>query len=345
VRGFGRLERQRQHEFRDSSSTISQAGRTPADAKGKRNGHLLAVGCEHENLYPPLREADLARKFFAAREIKWWKSSRSGDNVKVDGPTRNLASSQIACVNFLLPLAQEPEALLAILREIDADVTQVEALIYPSPATGDELVSPVEFEWVGLDSCLEGGSGTRGANTTSVDALMVGTTDAGTRRAYLFEWKYVEQYIGAEYLGEGKSGETRRRRYTDLYANPASRFNGQIPMEELFHEPFYQIMRLCLLADKMVRDEEFGVSEAKVVVVCPEGNDDYRKTITSPALEKRFPDAGSVDCVIQAALEDPSSFRLLSPEDLVAAVRKIDRTATTSEWLAYQEERYGYVGA
>ena len=312
------------------------------DDKGKRNGHLLAVGHEDENLYPSLRAANVARQFFAARRIKWWKSSRSGDDTDTDGPTRNLASSQIACVNFLLPLAQTPEALLAILRKIDADVIRVEMLEYQSRDTGVALVSPVEFEWVGLGSCLEGGAGTRGSNTTSVDALMVGTTKAGTRRAYLFEWKYVEEYVGAEYLGEGKSGDTRRRRYAGRYAAPDSRFNGKIPLDELFYEPFYQIMRLGLLADKTAQDEEFGVSEAKVVVVCPEGNDAYRETITSPTLRKRFPNTASAEAVVEAALRDSSSFTMTSPEKLVEAVRESNAAESASDWLAYQHERYGY---
>ena len=342
MKTFGRQQRKSQHTFRDSSSTVSEPGRSPSDDKGKRNGHLLAVGHEGDNLYPLLREDDIARKFFAARGIKWWKSYRSGDNTDIDGPTRNMASSQIACVNFLLPLAEEPEALLAVLREVDSDVVRVEMLRYPCRDTGTTLSSRVEFEWVGLHSCLEGGPGTRGANTTSVDALMVAETAQGIRRAYLFEWKYVEEYIGAEYLGDGKSGETRRRRYSDLYSSPASRFNGKVPMEELFYEPFYQIMRLGLLADKMVRDQEFRVSEAKVVVVCPEGNDDYRKTITSPALRERFPNAGSVEEIIHAALRDPATFRLTSPENPVAVVRKSSTAGAVSEWLAYQQERYGY---
>ena len=342
MKTFGRQQRKRQHAFRDSSSTVSGPGRSPLDDKGKRNGHLLAVGYEDDNLYPLLREDDIARKFFAARGIKWWKSSRSGDNTDTDGPTRNMASSQIACVNFLLPLAGAPEALLAILREIDPDVLRVENLEYLSRDTGAPLSSSVDFEWVGLDSCLEGGPGTRGANTTSVDALMVGVTEAGVRRGYLFEWKYIEEYIGAEYLGDGKSGETRRRRYTERYASGDSRFNGKVPLEEFFYEPFYQIMRLGLLADKMAQDEEFGISEAKVVVVCPEGYDAYRETITSPALRVRAPNATSVEEVVQAALREPASFKITSPEKLVAAVRESDAEGSASDWLAYQHERYGY---
>jgi len=342
VSTFGRQERQRQQRFRDSSPAVSPKGRVPTDEKGLRNGHLLAPGYEDENLYPALRERDIAKKFFAARGIKWWKSSRSGDDTDTDAPTRNLASSQIACVNFLLPLAQNLEALLAILRAVDADVVGVEMLEYPSRDTGLALSSSVDFEWVGLDSCLEGGAGTRGANTTSVDALMVGETAQGIRRAYLFEWKYVEEYIGAEYLGDGKPGETRRRRYAERYASADSRFSGLVPMEELFYEPFYQIMRLGLLADKMVQDKEFGASEVTVVVVCPQGNNAYRETITSPALSERFPAATTVEEVVQASLQNATSFAITSPEKLVAAVRKSDAAESVPDWLAYQRERYGY---
>lgn len=342
MKNFGTQARQRQKQFRDTSPTVSLEGRSPTDDKGRRNGHLLALGHENENLYPSLRDPASAGAFLAARGIHWWRSSRSGDDTNVNGPTRNMASSQIACVNFLLSLADTPEALLSMLREIDGDVREVSTLVYTPRGAEMAVSSPVEFEWVGLDTCLEGGPGTRGANTTSVDALMVGVTSTGVRRAYLFEWKYVEEYIGAEHLGDGSSGDTRRRRYAELYARPESRFNGQVPMEELFYEPFYQIMRLGLLADKMVHDKEFGITEAKVVVVCPEGNNDYRKTITSPALRERFPSAGSVEGIIHAAIREPASFKLSSPEKLVAAVRKSSAAEAVSKWLAYQQERYGY---
>ena len=56
---------------------------------------------------------------------------RSGDAKGQDGPTRNLASSQVACVNFLLPLARRPAALLALVRQLDPEVVAVEPI--PDP--------------------------------------------------------------------------------------------------------------------------------------------------------------------------------------------------------------------
>ena len=122
---FGKRARQCQAHFRDMSPTISQDGRQPNDDKGKRNGYLLALCHEIENLYPPLRSEQGARQFFKDRHVHWWRSSRSGDDMSRNAPTRNMASSQIACVNFLLPLASIPRALLVLLQGIDGDVQEI----------------------------------------------------------------------------------------------------------------------------------------------------------------------------------------------------------------------------
>ena len=306
------------------------------DDKGQRHGHLLAHGFECENLYPDLRNEDGALKFFADRGIKWHRSNRSGDTRGRQGPTRNLASSQVACVNFLLPLREIPGALTAVARAIDDDVHEVLAIPYKG------LESLVEIEWIGLDDhpLEEGAAPTRGANVTSVDAFMVSETTTG-RRAYLMEWKYVEEYRMGDDKGKGNPGETRRRRYAPLYCADYSSFNGRVPMGELLYEPFYQIMRLRLLADRMVACKELGVSEAKVVVVVPECNSAYRERITSPALARRFPTIRTVEEVVRETLTVPKkAFATVSTETLVDAVASECGDAS-SDWIAYQQERYG----
>ena len=327
---FGDEARKRQACFRTISSTISPGGRSPKDDKGLRHGHLLAHGFEHENLYPSLRGEDGALKFFEEREIKWHRSHRSGDTPGGEGPTRNMASSQVACVNFLLPLLEIPGALTAVARAIDDDVVHI------VPIYHECLESQVEFEWIGLRPLEEGAAPTRGANVTSVDAFMIGRTSAGLR-AYLIEWKYTEDYpVGAD-KGKGKPGETRRGRYAPLYCADYSSFNGRIPMDELLYEPFYQIMRLRLLADRMVKNRELGISDAKVVVVVPNGNTAYRDTITSPGL----PDLGTVEEVVRATLKEPDrAFATISPEDLLSAVER-ECGDSTYRWATYQRERYG----
>ena len=94
---FGAIERKRQAAFRKGLTT-------PTDPIGLRHDYLLALGCEEENLFPTLRGENGAPRYFADRDIKWWQARVSGDASDGKRPTRNMASSQIACVNFLLPL-------------------------------------------------------------------------------------------------------------------------------------------------------------------------------------------------------------------------------------------------
>ena len=341
--GFEHSAKERQHRFRDASPTISEGGSQQADDKGLRNPHLLALGCEEDNLYPAIRGTGGAVGFFGERNIKWWKNARSGDDTKVDGPTRNMASSQVACVNFLLPLARIPGALSAVLRALDDDVRAVVDIHH------EDRIATVEFEWLGIPRSLEGGT-TRGAQNTSVDAFLIAETLTGRRRAYLLEWKYVEQYLRTrpEFKGEGKSGDTRRRRYAAPYHASFSSFKpGTAPdMDDFLYEPFYQIMRQRLLADRMAQQNELEVDEAKVVVVVPEDNRAYRalsdgRAVTSPPLARRFPHLGTVEEVMRASLKDPETqFKMVSPSLLLEGVVR-SLPDETVEWANYWRERYG----
>ena len=341
--GFERAAKVRQHDFRDGSPTISDDAKQPTDDKGIRNPHLLALGYEVENLFPGIRGAGGAIDFFGERGIKWWKSSRSGDNTKLDGPTRNMASSQVACVNFLLPLSGIPGALTAVLRALDGDVRSVVNIDHQG------RTFPVEFEWLGIPRSLEGGT-TRGAQNTSVDSFLVAETVSGRRRAYLLEWKYVERYLGTrpDFKGEGQAGDTRRLRYTEPYRAPFSSFNPESApdLDDFLYEPFYQIMRQRLLADRMVQQGELEVDEATVVVVVPEGNWAYRtvsdgRTTTSPLLARRFPQLDTVEAVMRASLKDPEAqFGMVAASLLLESVVR-SLPDETVEWANYWRERYG----
>ena len=300
---FEQAAKQRQSSFLESSPTISEDGRRPTDAQGLRNSHLLALGYELENLYPGIRGAGGAVDFFAERNITWSNGSQKGGDLPANGPTRNMASSQVSCVNFLLPLAGIPGALTAVMRALDDDVRSVVDIQF------ETRTSPVEFEWIGVPHSLEKGT-TRGAHNTSVDAFLVADTAAGRRRAYLLEWKYVERYLSGspKFKGEGRPGDTRRLRYTGLFQASHSSFNPAVvpDLDDFLYEPFYQVMRLRLLADRMVQEKELEVDEAKVVVVAPEDNWAYRAvfdggTTTSPLLARRFPDLHTVEAVMRAS--------------------------------------------
>ena len=340
--GFERSAKGRQRLFRDGSPTISERGRSPADDKGLRHPHLLPIGCETDNLFPGIRGDGGAIDFFRERRMAWWSNPASGDLGRADKPTRNMASSQVACVNFLLPLVGIPGALLSLLRALDDDVVAVVNIPH------DGHTSDVEFEWIGLGHSLEGGT-TRGSQNTSIDAFLVALTTAGKRRAYLLEWKYVERYLSArpEFKGEVPRGETRRLRYAERFRSPLSSFNSTtVPdLDDFLYEPFYQIMRQRLLADRMVQECELEIDEAKVVVVVQEENWAYRtvtdgRTTASPLLVGRFPELETVEAVMRASLEAPDAqFDMVAPSVLLDAV-SLDLPEETAEWAGYWRDRY-----
>lgn len=330
------LVRAGQARFLASSTTISSGARRPIDQIGQRHRHLLALGHEEENLYPSLRGSNGAIEFFRARNIKWWQGLASGDALGSNGPTRNLASSQLACVNFLLPLTQIPGSLEAALSTIDEEVESVVSLCY------EGFNSTVEFEWTGLDGPLEAtANATRGCRVTSGDALVVANTGS-RRRGYLMEWKLAESYENAESKGDGAKGDERRKRYAALYSAPDSSFNAVAQLDDWLYEPLYQLMRLRLLADRMVRSREFGVDDVKVVVVCPSENTAYLRNITSDAFKFKLPNAKSLADVMYATLRSPGGFSVVSPAQLIGGVRRSVVGPEVDDWCAYHAERYGW---
>ena len=172
--GFENTAKRRQQQFRDASPTISDRGRSPTDDKGTRYPHLLALGCEADNLFPGIRGDGGAIDFFRQRRMAWWFNPASGDRGRADKPTRNMASSQVACINFLLPLAAIPGALLSLLRAIDDDVYSVVNISH------DGHASDVEFEWIGLGQSLEGGR-TRGSHNNEHRCLPDSRDDGGKK--------------------------------------------------------------------------------------------------------------------------------------------------------------------
>ena len=114
-------------------------------------------------------------------------------------------------------------------------------------------------------------------------------------------------------------------------------------MRELLYEPFYQLMHLHLLADRMVANREVDITDAKVVVVVPEGSSKYRERITSPPLAKRIPQHKTVSDLMRVALKDPdATFASVCPSVLLEAVERKCDSESILDWIAYQRRRYGF---
>jgi len=206
----------------------------------------------------------------------------------------------------------------------------------------------VAFEWTGKpgedylkEGERKGRLPTRGANFTSADFIIRFREKNGRIHIVLGEWKYTEEY-GKTYKGSGRQGETRRKTYIEFFKKKGGVFsaNGNLDSlyEALFHEPFYQLMRLQLLAQEMQEKHEMQADLVSVLVVCPEANQALRSNVSSDYLRRCFPGKDVVE--IWKDLVPHDRFRSIFVEKLLHQIES--RPAADREWVNYLRHRYGW---
>ena len=151
-------------------------------------------------------------------------------------------------------------------------------------------------------------SHTRGANATSVDAVMVGEKKPGSNVLFFIEWKYTE-----EYREENKYIPARYEIYNPLLEDPDSPIALK-DYSSLYYEPFYQLMRQTLLGWKMVQSGEYHCDEFIHLHVIPQGNIEMRERVTSPGLRSR---GDNISDVWKSVLSEPDRYMTITPEEFL----------------------------
>jgi hypothetical protein len=270
------------------------------------------------NLWDKIRHNALA--YFKSNTIPWWMSTP-------EMPTGHLLSSQIACVNHLYYLRDKEELAAKVLQNIDSRIIGAEKIFYPDIDSGY-----VAFEIVGEKNYLGERQHTRGANATSVDAVMIGKKADGNNILVLIEWKYTEYYEN----GKSLYIPARYEIYNQLLADKESPFKpivheGKL-FEPLYYEPFYELMRQTLLGWRMVESNEYNCNEYIHVYIVPNENTELLLNSTSPGL------AGTaINNAWQNVLKMPDRFKIISPEKLLEPLKG---EPNTNLFFNYLEERY-----
>jgi hypothetical protein len=259
------------------------------------------------NLWEGIREDAL--HYFKRNKIPWWLG-------KEDEPTGHLLSSQIACVNHLYYLRQRKDLATAVLRGIDNSIT--EALIIDD--------GYVEFEFIGCRNYLREKSWERGANCTSVDAVMIGKNKSGKKTFFLIEWKYTEYYHK-----DDKYCPPRAEIYDDLISDKNSPFTKK-DVKIYYFEPFYQMMRQTLLGWKLIEYKDHCCSDYYHIHVIPDENVDLLNNITSPHLE-----GNNIKQAWKSTLNDPNKYISVSPKDFLNPCSEI---VDSQSFLSYLKKRY-----
>ncbi len=260
--------------------------------KAKRNFVLIKPD---KNLWHKIRSN--AKKYFKDNSIVWWSGGTE--------PSGHLLSSQISCVNHLFFLRDDKQAALRFLQNIDENFVEVCA---------DFEDGYIGFEVVSKKSHIgEGENQTRGANCTSVDAMMSGILKNGKKIQVLIEWKYTE-YYNKECKADGSSGKTRQNRYNKLIEAKDSPIDCKIPIENLYYEPVYQIMRQTLLAWQMVKHkkDELQADDWLHIDVIPETNLHIRYHVNSPDMLQT-----GIEDAWKDLLKKPEKYMVINPQKLL----------------------------
>jgi hypothetical protein len=318
--GFAASERKLQQALRENSGFFPMSGQESGTLGRKSHPFLLPDRFWSENLFEEIRSE--AEQYFSQRSISWHRFRK------------HLLSSQVCCLNFLMPFANRPAALAALLRPAIGD--GAEMIAFDSKGTGGPV--NVAFEWIGAKDYLNEGSRTkgvrnRGANCTSADAAVMFRKNGQTERL-LIEWKYTESY--GQPLSGGDSARTERlRRYNSIAfeSDGPLKQNSICQLTDLFYEPFYQFFRQQLLAFQMQKAREAGCDRVRVLHIAPSRNTAFQR-VTAPKLS-----GTSATNAWQCLLADQSSFISMSTESLFANFDTA-RFPELQPWKAYVTCRY-----
>ena len=312
---------------------FSPAACRPGTYAGRPRDFCLADEHAAENLHGSLREEAL--RFFRERRIQWHKPSGPGL------PSNHLCSSQVACVNALWPLARDPELLARVFGPLLPDLAEPLPFAAEQPLP-DGALPFVAFEWIGTRGYLgESGARSRGANVTSADFAFRFRRRDGRVQLVLGEWKYTESYSKRLPPPE-RLNPTQLATYREPFARWRERQPGLPAYEAFFVEPFYQLMRLTLLAQEMERAAALGAGEldaevVSVVQVVPRANRAFATGITSPELVRY----GCCVAAVWDALAPAGRFAPVAAEGLLTLIEEV-APADKAAWAANLLRRYGW---
>ena len=297
------------------------------DLKMKGELHYIIRDETSVNLYEGIRgidsNGDNALSYFKENHISWWNG---------DEPSGNLLSSQIACLNHLMPLMKDKEAVLEILKGIDKDFTDVLRM------NCDKHLSYISFEVVSDGSYLGEHQNKRGSNCTSIDAAIIGIKN-GIPIIVAIEWKYTENYSNED-KSKGSAGVTRTRNYNHLIHDSA--FLAKDPsgndLTIYYTEPFYQLMRQTLWAEQMLKNRDIESLKAEDYLhihVIPKAN--------AQLLDKSYKASKlNMEDTWRGMLTDEGRdrYKIISPDELLKPLCNNKKFSIYSDLIEYLKERY-----
>lgn len=238
------------------------------------------------------------------------------------GPGNNLLSSQVQCVNALMPAVSDasvPARLFGTVLDV-GEVVEIERGRF------------LTFEYIGPTDYFSESLGrprVRGARCTSVDAAFQHVAPDGVLELVLVEWKYTESYPTSPRRDPVRDAIRLRRYSSDLrdLSGPVDLSN--VHVDDLLVEPVYQLVRQQLLAWRLEHDPAVAAQRVRVLHVRPAENLAYQASV--PAHLRWLGD--TVDEVWGRLLRTPDRFTSLDsavlPDAGVSSDAYAERYGTT----------------
>lgn len=272
-----------------------------------------------------------AEKYFTDNKIPFWNTGETRP-IGINKPSGHMLSSQVACINHLMFFRQDQNITTAILKGIDKNVKT--ALRLDNDITDPGFVS---LEVIGKKNYLNERRHSRGAHSTSVDAVMLAEMEDGSRKLFFIEWKYVENYSGKQSKFNDESGERRKATYMPLLTKEdcpifIPEMNDQF-IEGIFYEPFYQLLRQTLLAHEMVKAKDFGATDYVHLHLIPKDNNELKLVNTSRGI---LPGT-TLQETWSNLLKSPNKYMAVDPKDFLEPARHIPNAIKAIQYL---EQRY-----
>lgn len=188
------------------------------------------------------------------------------------GPGNNLLSSQVQCVNALMPAVSDP----SVPARLFGSVIDVGEVVEVEPGRF------LTFEYIGATDYFGESPGrprVRGARCTSVDAAFQHVAPDGVLELVLVEWKYTESYPTSARRDPVRDAIRRRRYEVDLLDPEGPIHSSVVLVDDVLVEPVYQLVRQQLLAWRLERDPSVPAQRVRVLHVRPDQNQAYQASV------------------------------------------------------------------
>ena len=257
-------------------SDLFEKAESGGKVRGESRNFVLQDGSY--NLYKDIRKN--AIDYYKIYDIKWWCLNKNACG--------HILSSQVACLNHLFPLRKDPEILKTIINTATGREFEEILPIPKERDNGEEHY--IAFEVVSShDDNLNEKSLSRGANNTSIDALMIAKDKNQEVWIIPIEWKYTEAFSKKDMSNEDRKGEPkgsngrgkeRMTRYDSLIRK-SKQLNLSLESYSVYYqESFYQLMRQTLWAEQVIKNESDEWHNAKKFLhinIIPDGNPSKEK--------------------------------------------------------------------